>query len=175
MSTIGKWEIVGIIFVVVVGTLIHFVYGWSGDMAVVGALAPVNESTWEHLKLLFTPYLLISIVEFCLAGRRLPGFFDAKAAGAVAGLGTIVALFYTYSGIIGKNYLWADILTFIIGVAVAYAVSLRRLKTYRKSERGFGVPGVIILALFLVAFVVFTFYPPHIGLFLDPVTGGYGI
>ena len=35
------------------GVLFHFVYDWTGENAVVGLFTPINESTWERLKLLF--------------------------------------------------------------------------------------------------------------------------
>ena len=43
------WEVLGLIFVLAAGNLLHFVYDWSGQRPVVGALASVNESTWEHM------------------------------------------------------------------------------------------------------------------------------
>lgn len=53
--------IIGILFVLVTGTLSHFLYDWSGRLPVVGLFAPVNESVWEHMKLLFFPMLLYAL------------------------------------------------------------------------------------------------------------------
>ena len=38
------------------GTALHFAYDWCLS-PLVGLFAPVNESVWEHLKLLFWPFL----------------------------------------------------------------------------------------------------------------------
>lgn len=86
----------GIGFVLVLGTLSHFFFDWSGENRLVGIFAAVNESTWEHLKLLFFPALLFWVSEW------------------------------------------------------------------------------ILLAVLLLCYLLFTAFPPHIGLFLDPVTGTYG-
>lgn len=58
-----KTNLFRFIFISVLGVLLHFTYEWSGDNAVVGLFSAVNESTWEHLKLLFFPFLLLTILE----------------------------------------------------------------------------------------------------------------
>ena len=168
------WELAGFLFVVVAGTILHFVYNWTGKNRIAAIFSPVNESTWEHLKLLFVPMLLYSIVEYFGIGSRYPNFIGAKTLGIVFGMLAIVAIFYTYTGIVGRHFLWADILTFVLGVAVAYAYSWR---TIHQADAG-AVPQLvtILIALVLIAcFAIFTFYPPRIPLFWDPVDKGYGV
>jgi len=168
------WEIIGFIFVVVFGSLLHFVYQWSGNNRIVGLFAPVNESTWEHLKLLFIPTLLYSIVEYFAVGKYYPNFIVAKALGIVFGMIAIVAIFYTYTGIVGKHFLWADILTFVLGVAVAYLYSWRIIHKPPISLNT-QITGIILVLVLMLCFAIFTFSPPHIQLFLDPVNEDYGI
>ena len=50
-----RQQLLGALFVLVTGTALHFVYGWSGGHPVAGALSAVNESVWEHMKLVFVP------------------------------------------------------------------------------------------------------------------------
>lgn len=55
---LGKAErqiLVGVPVLFLAGTLLHFLYGLSGEFFLVGLLAPVNESVWEHLKLALWP------------------------------------------------------------------------------------------------------------------------
>ncbi len=174
MEKIAIWEITGFIFTVIAGTLLHFVYNWSGHKWIVGIFSPVNESTWEHLKLLFTPMLLYSTVEYFVIGKDYPNFIFAKSFGIAFGMLVILIAFYTYTGIIGSNFLWADILTFLLGVAAAYFYSWRVIY-----ETDIGTSpdfiGAILLLLLTLCFVLFTFTPPHIGMFLDPVSKEYGI
>ncbi len=168
------WELAGFIFVIVTGTLLHFVYHWTGQNRIAGLFSPVNESTWEHLKLLFMPVLLYSIVEYFAVGNHFPNFIAAKTLGILFGLLVIVTVFYTYTGIVGRHFLWADILTFVLGVAAAFAYSRR---TIQLADAGI-IPEFTALFIVLVlaaCFVIFTFYPPHIPLFLDPVFHVYGV
>ena len=53
MNTLNKYMILGTIFVSVLGSLAHFFYDWTNNNAFVGLLTPINESTWEHMKLIF--------------------------------------------------------------------------------------------------------------------------
>lgn len=169
-----NWEIAGFIFVVIFGTLLHFFYDWSGNNPIVGILSPVNESTWEHLKLLFIPMILYSIIEYFIIGNKYSNFIAAKSFGAILGMLAIIIAFYTYTGIIGEHYLWADILTFIVGVAVAYKYSWKIIFN-DIAGKGHNLTGLILLGLVFFCFVIFTFFPPQLALFLDPVSEKYGI
>lgn len=173
LNSLARWEIAGFLFVVVFGSLLHFVYRWSGNNLIVGMISPVNESTWEHLKLLFVPMLLFSAVEYFVVGKAAPDFIAAKSLGILFGMVAIVALFYTYTGIIGEHYLWADILTFVIGVAIAYLYSWKIISK-SQAHRNLDWAG-FLLVIVTIGFLVFTFSPPKIPLFLDPVSKGYGI
>lgn len=169
------WEITGFILVSILGSLLHFLYDFSGKSPIAALFSPVNESTWEHLKLLFVPFLLYSIVEYLVWGKEEGcNFIAAKVFGLFWGLFAIVASFYTYVGIIGTNFLWADILTFLIGVFTAFRFSEKWLKHPREGK-GWCAASLVLLAAFIICFVLFTWKAPHIGLFLDPVTQTYGI
>ena len=170
-----RWQIAGAIFTLIAGTLLHFTYEWSGENPLVGIFSAVNESTWEHLKLLFIPFLLFSIFEYFTYGKQIHNFIPVKVLSIILGMSTIIVAFYTYVGIIGKNFLWADISTFILGILVAYWFSFRFLHTEFLSSAWAIRFGWIGLFLIILSFIVFTFNPPHIGLFLDPVSVTYGI
>ena len=51
------------------GTLNHFLYFLSGQSPIIALFCPVNESVWEHLKLLYFPFLFVSIWNICLCIR----------------------------------------------------------------------------------------------------------
>lgn len=169
------WTIAGMIFTLILGTLLHFTYTWSSGNPLVAIFSAVNESTWEHLKLLFTPMFLFAVLEYFAYGSELPNFIPVKFLSILLGMFTIVATFYTYTGIVGQNYLWADIGTFILGVIVSYLFSYIVLQTdYFTSSIAFLI-GLAGLLLLLICFFVFTFNPPQLPLFQDPITLAYGI
>lgn len=161
-------EFGGFIFTVAAGTLFHFLYQWCNKNGIVGLFTPVSESTWEHLKLLFFPVLFYSIPQYFLYGKEYPNFITAKLTGAVSGMITITALFYTYTGIIGQNYLFLDILTFILGAAVCYLLSICLIVRHPDFRFPYTI-NLLILALILFLFFFYTFNPPRIPLFISPV------
>lgn len=169
------WHIVGFIFTIIAGTLLHFAYEWSGENFLFALFSPVNESIWEHLKLLFIPMLLFSIIEYYHYGNKLNNFIPANVLSIIIGMVAILVIFYTYTGILSKNYLWADITTFILGVFIAYYTSYQILQSNHLSSLRANQLSLLILFLIIVSFILFTFLPPKLGLFRDPITGTYGL
>ena len=94
--------------------------------------------------------------------------------GIVLGLVLIPVIFYTFNGVFGKSPDWLNISIFFISAAFSYIYEVRLFKsniTQCKTEKW----AVIFLCIIAIHFAVFTFYPPRIGIFQDPLTGGYGI
>ena len=108
------------LFVVIFGTLLHFAYEYSNHNLFVGFFSPVNESVWEHLKLLFFPMLLLTIWDYFSNPTEIKSMIPSRVAGIIAGLAFIVVVHYTVSGILGKDIAWIDILIFLLAVAYAF-------------------------------------------------------
>ena len=170
-----KWEFWGAIFTMIAGTLLHFVYQWANGAWWASILGAVNESTWEHLKMLFWPMVLFGTIEYFFWGWKKTNFIPVKVLSIVIGMLVIIVLFYTYTGILGKNLFIPNILTFILGIVSAAFVSCKLLQTDKLSGTTAFWAGWITLILLIAAFVFFTWSPPAIGLFKDPVSGEYGI
>lgn len=74
MKKLKLATVIGIIFVLITGSLAHFVYEWSGNNALAGLFTPVNESVWEHMKLVFFPMLLYSVWMISRFRKEYPDF-----------------------------------------------------------------------------------------------------
>ena len=169
------WEAGGFLFVGALGVLLHFVYEWSGDSPWAAAFSAVNESTWEHIKLLYLPLFLFSVVQVCLLGRNYPHLPAVRALSALTGLALIPVLFYTYTGVLGFYVNWAYIAVFYLADAGLFALDGWLLRRGRRGALWRQVAGLAVLWGLMFAFVFCTFRPPHIALWQDPVTGLYGI
>lgn len=170
-----RWEIIGFFVAAGVGTLLHFVYDWTGGSRAAAAFSAVNESTWEHMKLLFIPFLVFTVAEFVVFSDAFRNFFAVKAASILLGLAAIPALFYTLTGMLGKLPSWVDMSIFFLADALTYFISWRWLTGGRLRGGAMQLAGFIMLWLVLFAFVWCTYRPPHLPLFLDPVSGCYGL
>ena len=166
MNKLKHYTILGILFVIIAGALSHFVYEWSGNNFILGFFFPVNESTWEHMKLCFFPMLLYS----CFMNRKLKDDYPCVTSSLLFGvlLGTflIPIIFYTYSGILGHNYIFFDIATFIISVLLAFIAVYRLSLSCVLDSFLFWLATLVFLTA--ICFLVFTYYPPCIGLFAVP-------
>lgn len=170
---IGLWQLAGFAVTALGGTLLHFLYDWLGGAPWIAPFSGVNESTWEHMKLLFWPMLAFAAVQSLFFKDR-KDFWCIKLRGILTGLILIPVIFYTYNGAIGRSPDWINISIFFISAAVSYIYETRLFRRGRipcKRPRA----AVAILCLLAVFFVVFTFKTPEIGIFRDPLTGFYGI
>lgn len=170
---IKKWRIWGIVFIIVFGVLLHFVYKWSGNHPIVGVFGGINESTWEHLKLLFWPSFFWGIVEFTFIGKYYENYITGKAISFYTGIFIIVTLFYTYIGIIGKNHVIVDIGIFLIAVVISQCIGYKIITASSKVQGITNVLSFLAIILLIVAFVFFTFNPPNLPFFKNINFGRY--
>jgi hypothetical protein len=170
--SILTFEILSTIFVMILGTLLHFTFEWSSNNLFVGAFSTVNESTWEHLKLLFFPMLTATIIGYFYTKPTVCNYLCAKVQGILVAISFIIVFFYTYTGIIGTNFAILDIASFFIAVILGEYVSYKKIVSKASCNN---LISIIILLVLCLCFIIFTFLPPHIGLFKDPLTGTFGI
>lgn len=170
-----RWELAGFLFTGAAGTLLHFLWDWTGQWSVTAAFCAVNESTWEHMKLLFVPYFLFTMVQFIVFAEPLRNFFAAKAAAILLGLVSIPALFYTLGGTFGQTPDWVNITIFFLADALTFFVSFRLLMRGALRGAAAQLAGFLLFWLLAFAFVLFTYRPLELPLFRDPTNGLYGM
>lgn len=172
-KTIPYWQTAGFIFTGVVGTLLHFLFDWTGGNVVVALFSAVNESIWEHMKLLFYPMIVFAFGEYFFWGKNNGSFWCIKLIGILTGLVLIPVLYYTYTGILGVSADWFNITIFFLAAGVAYW-----LETKLFQKDGICLVGkkaaLVSICFIALMFTVLTFLPPKIPFFRDPLTGTYG-
>lgn len=167
-----KFEFINTIFILISGLLLHFTFEWSNNNLLVGIFSPINESTWEHLKLAFFPMLITIFIGYFYFKNDFFNYLSAKVQGFILSASFIIISFYTYSGILGTNYSFINIIIFFISVILGQYYCLKRIISNSSCNNLFFL---IILVILTFSFIFFTFSPPHIGLFKDPITSSFGI
>jgi CDP-diglyceride synthetase len=175
ISKIKEWQIAGFFFASVVGTLLHFVYEWTDFNLLSGFFSAVNESTWEHVKLLLVPVILFTIIEYFAYGRYSPCFLPVKLISAVLGALVIIAGYYTYTGALGVNIETVNIILFFAGAFAVYRYSYVKLTNGDGCSRFASFLAALALIALIAAIPLLTLNPPKVPLFRDPLSGLYGI
>ena len=171
-KSIPSWQIAGFVFTSVLGTFLHFLFDLTGGSAVAALISAVNESIWEHMKLIFYPMVLFGAVQYRAFGKDIKCFWCVKLKGILLALMLIPTIYYLYTGALGISADWFNITIFFLAAAAAY-----RHETKLFEEDRLGCAQWLALALICcigLLFTVFTFWTPHIPLFQDPITGTYG-
>lgn len=161
--------VIGLAAVVALGFIMHFVYRWSGNALLVGLFAPVNESAWEHMKLVYLPMIILSVIVMTRWENELPPATAGMLAGTFVGTWMIPVLFYTYRGIVGFGVPWADMATFFVAVVGLGLVVLHIVKRCEDDRlRCMSIIFGVLVVAQGVAFLWFTYHPAGIGLFASP-------
>ena len=167
------WQVIGAVFTIVLGVFLHFLFDMTNRNVIAALFSAVNESIWEHMKLLFYPMFLFAIIESKFIGNEYEQFWCVKLKGILEGLLLIPVFYYAYTGILGISADWMNIAIFIISTVIVFWKEMRLFKKGRKcffdDEKA-----VVCLCLISIVFSVLTFSPLEIPLFEDPVTGNYG-
>lgn len=164
----------GILFISLLGSLLHFTFELGGFWRPLAVVSAVNESVWEHLKIGFWPAFIWGVTEFFVFGKKVKNFFFAKAVTFLLIPIIIVVLFYSYTYATGTELLAVDIIIFFAAIAAAQIAGYR-IMLIRKRFLSLNIIGAVIILACLVLFSLFSYFPPRYQLFKDAVTGGYGI
>lgn len=172
MVTVSWWMILPL---GILGSVLHFLFDWSGHNRFVAIFSAVNESYWEHIKIAVWPVALLHLVLFIAGGYQHSSFIPASAIALYAIPISMVGLVYVYKMITGRNVLWIDISAFFVVIALSQTIFVLLL-----TELSASLATVLIGALFLLglvlAFLRFTLRPPEEpDVFVDPINQKYGL
>ena len=167
-------QLAGFVFTGLLGTFLHFLFDITKGRAASALVSAVNESIWEHMKLLFYPMVIFAVIEYKAWGKEYNGFWCIKLKGILLGLALIPVIYYTYTGALGVSADWFNITIFFIAAAAAFFAETKLFEREKncKLNKGAAIFAILLIA---AAFTVFTFVTPRLPIFEDPVTGNYGV
>jgi hypothetical protein len=171
---VRNWELLGVVVIFFAGAALHFVFEWSGYWKPIAWLVAINESTWEHFKLAFWPGIVWALIEYCVVGKGTCNYWIGKALGLLSMPIIITVIFYSYTALLGTNYLFIDILSFFLAISFGQFISYR-LFFANKLSVAFQWLGALGIVGMMVAFVLFTYMPPRLFIFEHVSTHEYGI
>lgn len=165
--------IIAIIFISLIGTLLHFMYEWTNHNKVVSLFAAVNESTWEHIKIALTPAFIWTLYDGAVYGLN-ENYFVAKTASILVIILLIPILFYGYKLITKKSILIIDITIFYLAIIFSL-LTFKYIANIEPLHFFYRYISVVILFIIFGFYMVLTLLPIKNFLFKDPITKKYGL
>lgn len=159
-----------------IGGLFHFAYNFSGNNFIIGLITPVNESTFEHLKLALFPIFLWWLIFYLLKKRKYSLDKDKWFLGClVAMILSIIIISNIYYFVrcgLGKELIVVDIGSLYVALLFAQFTGYH---IYNFSSKRSFVFSIIIIFILLISFMILTVTPLKLPLFIDSKSHTYGI
>ena len=166
-KSLARFQITGFIFTAIAGTVLHFLFGWTNGSILTAPFSAVNESTWEHMKLMFIPMFIFALYLLFRFRKSRPSVFPAYAVAALVAVFLIPVFFYTYTGVLGFNVNFLNLTIFYVCAAIGSTCFYRL--AVRTDLSDLNIVLLLIHLTLLLAFIFFTYNPPFLGIFISPV------
>ena len=138
-KSIPSWQIAGFVFTSVLGTFLHFLFDLTGGSAVAALISAVNESIWEHMKLIFYPMVLFGAIQYRVFGKDMKGFWCVKLKGILLALVLIPSIYYLYTGALGISADWFNITIFFLAAAAGQHQKKHQCHSRQKRDASFRI------------------------------------
>lgn len=168
-----KWKIISPLIIFVLCSLFHFVYDLMPNI-ITSFFFPVNESIFEHMKLIYTSILVFSLIEYFIAKKNNWILFNKGINPFISGLTNIISFLIIYLPIrlvLNENMIVTFIILFISNIITSF-ISYKLL-TYKQIIND--KIGLIITLIMYIPFIYFTYNPMHNNFFYDSKHEVYGI
>lgn len=150
------------------GVLGHFLYEIANKNRFVGLFFPVNESIWEHLKLIFFPSVIFFLIEYFSTKKTPQNYIEASIKGIFYGMLSVVAVYYTITGILGKNIDFINILIFFAAVFITVSVRNNIIARNTVFSKNKSIALYALCFLTALAFIFWSYNPPNLNIFIPP-------
>lgn len=167
-------KIIAVIGILLISFLAHFAYDLFPNI-IFSFLFPVNESIWEHMKILFTSTLLYSVIDYILLKKnniKFNNFPFQLYFTAIMIIPLYLAIYIPLYKLFGENAFISIgllIIVYIIGQYISYQIL--KQDNYKILN---SLSVIVIFSMYLL-FIYLTYNPIHNYIFYDTTTNSYGI
>ena len=171
--TLKKIKIINVVMFFTLSFLWHFVYDLL-PCFLTAIFFPVNESIWEHMKIIFGVITFGSLISLVLMNKfKVPhnNFYVEMVCKAFLGVAFYLIIFIPLYKLFGENMfisITLMLLTYIFVEFIGY-------KILKLDELNIKILPIILIILCYILFTLLTYYPRHNFLFFDETKFIYGI
>lgn len=168
------FKVLSILFIFVLFFPFHYGYDvFPNSLSAI--FFPVNESIWEHMKLIFTTFMIYGIVEYIIYNKYKVKVNNLLLGILVSSLSCIIiflAIFLPIYYKIGENlYITLSILF----VSIIFAEIISYIIIKKDNVKFLNIISIIIIIICYIIFGYFNYYPIKNDFFYDPIEEKYGI
>ena len=168
-----KVKIIYVIFLFLLAFISHFIYQYFPNF-ITSLFFPVNESIWEHMKIIYSAFVLGSFFErFLLKHYKVKyhNFNIETFVKAFLGVISYLIIYLPLYFLLGENI----IISIILLLMVFFIMEIVGTKILTSQELSINILPIITIILGYFLFFILTYYPPHCFLFFDSHQLLYGI
>lgn len=154
--------------------LCHFMYDWFPN-TLTSIFFPVNESIWEHMKMLFTTILIGGLIEYIIIKKQNLKFNNILLILFFKSLVSIPIFLLFY---LPLYYIFGENMVISITIMTIVLILIEIFSFYLLHINEIKYQGVISIVLIILSYIIFsllTYYPPKTELFYDKTKNKYGI
>lgn len=172
---IKKITIISTIAIFLLSSLSHFVYDWFPNIFT-SIFFPVNESIWEHTKMIFTTMMFWGLVEyFIISNHGKKNFATALVVGTIITIIFLIATFTPIYYMMNKQEnMIITLIIYFISIVVGQIVSYFILKQ-KKDFKLFNIISIVSIPIIFTIYGILTYYPIKLELFYDFLNNKYGL
>lgn len=158
-------KIIGVIVIFLLCFPLHFLYNWFPNFFV-SIVVPINESIWEHMKLIYTSYLIYGVVEYFILKNKkdINNFLLQLFIVPIFGICIYLSIYLPIFNLFGENLIVSILLLFIV-IVIEQIISYFILQSEEiKNQKIIGIIGIILV---YIVFAYLTYFPLDNYLFWD--------
>ena len=155
------------------GYLFHYLFKFFSSSPFVAPLFPINESIFEHLKLLLYPFVLVSLIEILIRKKKFQSTLPYRIFGITFSIIFLPLTYYLLKRIFGNVHI-GNIILYFVFLFLSYFITYYFEKKETVSSKAVIILSYSTLFLLIFLFTLLTFLPPEAELFKDPTLNTYG-
>lgn len=168
-----KLKILGVVLAFLFCFPIHFLYDKFPGF-ITSIFAPVNESIWEHMKILFGSILLSGGIQKIIVIKYKLNYNNicfSNFIGAISSIPIFLMMFLPIYIIIGENF---PITIFIMFIAILIAEIIAYIIMNKNDLELENITIVWVIIVYII-FAILSYNPIEYGIFIDPISKTCGI
>ena len=152
----------------IIGTLMHFAYDVLGSNVILNSIVPVNESVWEHMKLIFYPALFFFVYNYDYKRKNnMSTYYSSFIISVTFSIITCILSYYIYSKFIG-NTLIIDIISYYVCMGIVFLIMYLMNYIFDEINEDIEILCEIIILTYIFIFIIYTYFPPNLIIFNSP-------